>query len=108
MMIGFSEKLADLTLKKRQLLAWRLSRRGALPDTEQIPGHTKRLVGYVVSKQGHTPTVDELREFVRGQLPDYMVPSAFVVLEAFPLTPTGKVDRRALPPPDNNAPNAAA
>jgi natural product biosynthesis luciferase-like monooxygenase protein len=42
----------------------------------------------------------ELRSYLRGKLPDYMVPSAFVVLDAFPTTPNGKVDRKALPPPD--------
>jgi amino acid adenylation domain-containing protein len=65
---------------------------------EDQPGN-KRLVAYVVPKQ-EQPTTSELRSFLKEQLPDYMVPSAFVMLEALPLTPNGKVDRRALPAPD--------
>ena len=57
----------------------------------------RRLVAYVVpQRQQPTPTVSELRSYLKQKLPEYMVPSAFVVLEALPLTPNGKVDRRAL------------
>ncbi len=67
-------------------------------------GHP-RLVGYVtacaVAASGSgTPAASELRAFLKRRLPDYMVPSAFVVLDEIPLTPNGKVDRRALPAPD--------
>ncbi len=65
---------------------------------EDNPGD-KRLVAYIVA--GSTvPSINELRSFLKTKLPDYMVPSAFVVLESLPLTPNGKVDRRALPTPD--------
>ncbi|MDQ3886903.1 MAG: amino acid adenylation domain-containing protein, partial [Actinomycetota bacterium] len=60
----------------------------------------KRLIAYVVSVDGQTPTNSELREFVGQWLPDYMVPSAFVALDELPLSPNGKLDRRALPDPD--------
>ena len=70
---------------------------------EDAPGE-KRLVAYVVGRQGPVPAESELRGFLKEQLPDYMVPSAFVLLEALPLTPSGKVDRRALPAPDQVRP----
>jgi amino acid adenylation domain-containing protein len=66
---------------------------------EDSPGE-KRLVAYLVVEEEPGPTTAELRSFLKEKLPDYMVPSAFVVLEAFPLTPNGKVDRKALPKPD--------
>ena len=57
----------------------------------------KRLVGYVRTAAETRTTVDELRHHAREKLPDYMVPATFVFLDAFPLTPSGKVDRKALP-----------
>ncbi|HEV2765707.1 MAG TPA: amino acid adenylation domain-containing protein, partial [Pyrinomonadaceae bacterium] len=64
-------------------------------------GGGPRLVGYIVAEQGgEGPTASRLRERLRERLPEYMVPSAFVLLEALPLTPNGKVDRKALPEPD--------
>ncbi|MEW5928157.1 MAG: non-ribosomal peptide synthase/polyketide synthase [Gemmatimonadota bacterium] len=63
---------------------------------EDAPG-AKRLVGYVVPPEGAAVTPAELRAHLQGSLPEYMVPGAYVVLEKLPLTPSGKVDRRALP-----------
>ncbi|MEH2032602.1 MAG: non-ribosomal peptide synthase/polyketide synthase [Nostoc sp.] len=68
---------------------------------EDEPGN-KRLVAYVVPKVEQSPKVAELRRFLKQKLPEYMVPNAFVQLEALPLTANGKIDRRALPIPDNS------
>jgi acyl carrier protein len=61
----------------------------------------QRLVAYVVARSEPPPTVGELREFVKRQLPDYMVPSAVVLLDELPLTESGKVDRKLLPSPES-------
>jgi surfactin family lipopeptide synthetase A len=66
---------------------------------EDMPGD-KRLACYVVPVAGRTVEPAELRSHLKAHLPEYMVPSAFMVLEALPLTPNGKVDRRALPRPE--------
>jgi len=63
-----------------------------------------RLVAYIVLCSQPVPSISEWRGFLKHYLPDYMIPSAFVILEALPLTPNGKVDRRALPAPDTAQP----
>ncbi|WP_172844444.1 non-ribosomal peptide synthetase [Tumebacillus algifaecis] len=65
---------------------------------EDEPGD-KRITAYVVAQQ-EAITVADLRSLAKEKLPEYMVPSAFVVLDEMPLTPNGKVDRKALPMPD--------
>ncbi|POZ49834.1 non-ribosomal peptide synthetase [Methylovulum psychrotolerans] len=66
---------------------------------EDQPGD-KRLVAYLLHPQQGQPDSSALALFVKAELPDYMLPSAFVVLAEWPLTPNGKLDRQALPAPD--------
>ncbi len=75
-------------------------------DKEDESGN-KRLVAYIVLRQEQQAAIDELRDLIKTQLPEYMLPSAFVFLEALPLNPNGKVDRRALPEPERNATHQA-
>ncbi len=69
---------------------------------EDEPG-MKCLVAYLAPAQGEKPNEDALREHLKRSLPEFMVPSAFVQLSSFPLTPNGKVDRKALPAPEAGA-----
>jgi len=67
----------------------------------------RRLVAYVVIESEVGFSISELRQYLKEKLPEYMLPYAFVIIEALPLTPNGKVDRRALPAPDNLRPELA-
>jgi amino acid adenylation domain-containing protein len=69
---------------------------------EESPGSV-RLVAYLVAEPGAELSVPDLRAALRAELPGYMVPAAFAVLDAFPLTRSGKTDRRALPAPESVA-----
>jgi amino acid adenylation domain-containing protein len=66
--------------------------RGDSPERE-------RLVAYIVYRAGQELTTSDMREHLRASLPDYMIPSMFVTIDAVPWTPNGKIDRRALPDP---------
>ncbi len=67
----------------------------------------KRLVAYVVLEQGQELTSNDLRGFLQGKLPQYMIPSSFMFIEKLPLMPNGKIDRRALPAPNEKLPELA-
>ena len=73
---------------------------------EDVAGD-KRLVCYVVGEESLSPTARELRSPLLDKLPEYMLPSVFVLLDKFPLTPNGKVDRKALPAPEQSRPDLA-
>jgi amino acid adenylation domain-containing protein/FkbH-like protein len=73
---------------------------------EDQPGD-KRLVAYLVLRPDQNASADDLRVFLREKLPDYMVPSVFVILPALPLTPNGKVDRKQLPAPEQTRSGSA-
>jgi amino acid adenylation domain-containing protein len=62
----------------------------------------KRLIAYIVLQSGRSLNNKELRSFLSDKLPDYMMPSSFVLLDKFPLTPNNKIDTLALPKPDKN------
>ena len=74
-------------------------RQAVVKAYEEAPGQ-KELVAYVVSASDGKPSSAVLREYLRGLLPAQMVPTAFVALNRIPVTTNGKVDRRALPPPE--------
>jgi amino acid adenylation domain-containing protein len=90
---GFRIELGEIEAQLNQHPAVREVVVMARQDTPEDP----RLVAYLAFKNGEPPKVSELRQMLRLKLPEYMVPSVFIRLERFPLTPNGKVDRKALP-----------
>ncbi|NJK49493.1 AMP-binding protein, partial [Candidatus Gracilibacteria bacterium] len=72
-------------------------------NREDVPGKNQ-LIAYIVYKQEKVVTVTELRHFLEEKLPLYLVPTNFVTIDAMPLSPNGKIDRRSLPVPNNLRP----
>ncbi|HYG65747.1 MAG TPA: non-ribosomal peptide synthase/polyketide synthase, partial [Thermoanaerobaculia bacterium] len=101
---GFRIELGEI---ESTLAEYPLVRDAVAIVREDVPGDP-RLVAYLVADEGAAPRAPELRGFLQELLPEYMIPSAFVVLEAFPRTPAGKVDRRALPAPERTLAQSSA
>ncbi|MDT5272766.1 MAG: hypothetical protein QOH49_4952, partial [Acidobacteriota bacterium] len=99
---GFRIELQEVEAALDQHAAVRECVVMALPDASG----TQSLVAYLVPAQQQELDVKEVRGFLKGKLPEYMIPSAFVLMEQLPLTTSGKVDRKALPAPDGARPEA--
>src|SRR5262249_10332483 len=98
-------ELGEIEARLREHPAVRETLVLACEDASVTPSSSrtdKRLVAYVIAGPEPAPAVQELRDFLKEKLPEYMIPSAFVFLASLPLTPNGKVDRKALPLPDRN------
>jgi amino acid adenylation domain-containing protein len=102
---GFRVELAEVEATLRQHPG---VREAAVVVAEPSPGD-RRLHAYVVPRgPREDASADALRKFLKGALPRYMVPSAFVMLDALPMTTSGKVDRKALPAPEPDATDRGA
>ena len=100
---GFRIELGEI----EALLAQDPSVRQAAVNVREYDSGDKRLVAYITSslaKDSQTAIIPELRNLIQEKLPDYMMPSAFVILDELPLTPNGKLDRRSLPVVDPERP----
>ncbi|RKZ93719.1 MAG: non-ribosomal peptide synthetase [Candidatus Parabeggiatoa sp. nov. 1] len=96
---GFRIELGEIEV----ILAGHPQVREAVVIDREDSSHLKQLVAYIVTHPVTTPVAaSDLRRFIQEKLPEYMVPSYFVVLEKIPLTVNGKIDRRALPAPSGN------
>jgi amino acid adenylation domain-containing protein len=105
--VDLQVKIRGLRIEPGEIDAW-LHAWGRLRESLTIPRdtiHGKQLICYAVPEQDASlPSMDEFRNYLRDKLPEYMVPSAFVALARLPLTSNGKLDRKALPAPEQFTP----
>ena len=104
--LDFQVKLRGFRIELGEIEAALGARPGLAQAVVAVHEHSagdKRLVAYIVGEGGGAADPTELRRALAEALPDYMIPSAYVFLDAFPLTPNGKVDRGALPAPESTA-----
>jgi amino acid adenylation domain-containing protein len=101
---GFRIELGEI---ESALVANKAVREAVVLVREDVPGE-KRLVAYVVPAQQPAPTTTDLHSFLKEKLPEYMLPSAFVMIDTLPLTRNGKLNRQALPAPDASRPALAS
>jgi amino acid adenylation domain-containing protein len=101
---GYRIELEEIEARLKQHPALR---EAIVVAREDEPGN-QRLMAYVIPHRQEQVSSQELRAYLRKGLPDYMIPSAFVTLEALPLTPNGKVDRAALPSSERTRPELEA
>jgi surfactin family lipopeptide synthetase A len=78
--------------------------RDSAVSTRESNSDDSVLIAYIVATNGNAPTIEELRRHLRQNLPDYMLPSFFVFLDALPMTTGGKLNRAVLPDPGGNRP----
>jgi amino acid adenylation domain-containing protein len=101
---GYRIELGEIVAGLREVAGVR----DALVTVKGNDKEEPRLIAYAVREAGASLSIAELRQHLRKQLPDYMIPSGFVILEQIPLTVSGKVDRQALPDVDHEHSDLAA
>src|SRR5450830_1000439 len=97
---GFRIELGEI---EARLAAYPGVKESVVLAREDHPGETRLVAYFTLASAGVVPDSGTLRAYLQGLLPDYMLPAAYMQLDALPLTPNGKLDRKALPVPDSSA-----
>jgi acyl carrier protein len=105
-MSDYSKRVNALSPNKQSLLALKLDKKGRAGGLAKTHEQAyKRLVAYIVPTPGHQPTNKQLLDTLKHKLPEYMIPSSFISLNALPIGPNGKVDRKALTKMEESPPS---